>query len=512
MLTALIVLTVGTLCLWWPSDPDSSVASAPVRQGNDTFEELVKRASRLPYKVPTTHNTLSAVANGDPARQHAIERFAAQTHPFMHVRATRLAEEFLKFKRTLGTDKEMSFYGKAKMDVGQFITRLLQHRPLVFMDADDQYVLVTGQRGEGSDNFVNIGTDAEKEPLTLASYISYDEMQVSALLGVAVPSFFINDGSRQNGGKPGAPGTFEGEGLVIDQVGCRFERPGLMEWQHMVVSKQQNIPQRGYGPVAGRNASLLDVWAAFYGLDHFPTYLEAKEASSLPGQGHLWFKIDAGFLNVHVFLERYRIIAQTFLSECSGWGLKQNTPGSTSSRTGSYCTVQESIEREPWWTIDSHQSLWLLQSFKDVLTTLRFPGVRVVDFARFNDVFFKQVFGQDGILNSTHGSVVEVRHSSREPGARLSGKYKGLRTVYTFAGDSNGYPGNEYWLGELGSSADPAAAASSLIPWLQNPSINPSGLSGGRTQFWGGSEAAQHAKAGHTPWSDTGLLQILLTE
>ena len=61
---------------------------------------------------------------------------------------------------------------------------------------------------------------AETPPLTLASYLSYDEMAVAALLGVAVPSYVINDGRRDNRGVRGAAGSHEAEAVIIDQVGA----------------------------------------------------------------------------------------------------------------------------------------------------------------------------------------------------------------------------------------------------------------------------------------------------
>jgi hypothetical protein len=143
--------------------------------------------------------------------------------------------------------------------------------------------------------------------------MSYDEMLVSALLGVAVPSFFINDGNRDNAALPGAPGTFEEQGVVVDQVGCRFERVALMEWTMMVVQDAQNVPANGYGPPAGRKASLLDVWAPVYQVPHFPTYDEAAAAAKAPGGGAKYVEIEAGYLNVAVFRARYRLQAVTFL-------------------------------------------------------------------------------------------------------------------------------------------------------------------------------------------------------
>lgn len=54
-------------------------------------------------------------------------------------------------------------------------------------------------------------------PLTSALQ-SYDEIMLGSLLGVSGPSYFINDGDRQNGGIVGEEGTFEPRGIIIGLV------------------------------------------------------------------------------------------------------------------------------------------------------------------------------------------------------------------------------------------------------------------------------------------------------
>lgn len=462
-LAVAVVVATGVAAEITPSQPRSA-----------TFKDLLQRADHLPYHAPTMSNSLRAVTRGDQDREAQVGHQAAGTRPFLDVRVLRLVEDFLSFKRQHGSSVERRLYASSGMVPLQMITRLLTHRPLVFMNSDDQYKLRTGETGSGEDSFTRIGTSDERTPLVLSSYLSYDEMQVAALLGISVPTFFINDGSRENRAVPGPLDSFEVEGVLVDQVGCRFERPGVMEWRHMVVTREQNIAESGYGPREQRNASLQDLFASLYGMPYFPTYDEVEEARRRPGGTERWPVVDPGFLNVAAFRARYRLQANAFLSECSERGMEWR------NGTGAYCHVGESVELEPWWTIDRRQVLWMLLSFEDVLKSRDLPGVRIVDFAKFDPAFFHQVFGAAATFDGPLGSVVQVVSTQREPGTKLRGSAAGLRVVCQFAGDGNAYPGNEYWLGDLGSSADPAAASSSLIPWLQNPDVHPEGLDGSR--------------------------------
>ena len=109
--------------------------------------------------------------------------------------------------------------------------------------------------------------------------------------------------------------------------------------------------------------------------------------------------------------------------------------------------MQESVATEPWWALDLRQALWMLQSFKEALATGFYPGVRVLNFGGgWNVTFFKSVFPETTSMLTPWG-VVEVRCEDRAPASRLRGADAGLKVVYQFAGDSNAYAGNEFWLG-----------------------------------------------------------------
>ena len=134
------------------------------------------------------------------------------------------------------------------------------------------------RRGYGG--FDRIGSEQENPELPLKQLMSYDEIAMSALMSVGGPTQFVNTGDRYNKGRVDAEGTFVANGVYVGCVGARFERPETMEWRHMIVTKEQNISAKGYGPpddADHRPSPLLQAWAKLYRVKYFPLYSEVLE-------------------------------------------------------------------------------------------------------------------------------------------------------------------------------------------------------------------------------------------
>ncbi|XP_026316013.1 uncharacterized protein LOC113227335 [Hyposmocoma kahamanoa] len=68
---------------------------------------------------------------------------------------------------------------------------------------------------------------------------------------------------------------------------------------------------------------------------------------------------------------------------------------------------------------------------------------------------------------------INVQLKNREPSSKLTEEHEGKLLVMTYPWDGNAHPGNEFWLGSLDSSGDPAAACSTQVSELHNAHVNP---------------------------------------
>ena len=416
------------------------------------YQELVERSRALPYRFPTEANRIERL--GD--RAHEVEEHAAGVRPILPTALLPLLSEFLELKRALGSPVEQRVY--VDLDARGLITRLLTKRPLAFLNPQDTYLLRDGTSGRGG--FELVGSRSERHPLTLSDLLSYDEMALAALLGVSVPTHFLSSGSRHNRAQPGKPGSFEPKGIYVGLVGARFEKPERMEWQQLVVTPEQNTAAKGYGPEADPDAPatrLLRAWARFYGREHLPTYAEAAADRS-----QRYLQTPIGLLDTELYTRRIRASLELFLREA-------NLRAEEARRRAYVHAVGLGLGV---WRVHARQTGLMVAAYADVLRSVSLPHVADLDFSWFSGV---NACGgvRDGEVFSAGETQVQIHFSQRDPAAPLRGADTGKLLVAMYAWDSNAYPGNEYWLGSLSASGDPAAACCSTIPELQNPDVNP---------------------------------------
>lgn len=445
-----------------PGIKRSSTRPANKVEGQETesvqYNDLITKSTAFAQKVatfPTEHNLIAAVVKDNPVKMKEVLEHAKATKAIIHPRTAALVDDFLAFKRVKGSAVEQQLY--AKMSRKNFLKRLLTHRPMAFLTAADTYQLRDGTKGNGG--FETIGTAAEKAPLQLKDYLSYDEMQISALLGVSVPTHFINNGNRNNRGEKGKVGEFEQKGVYTGLVGARFEKENKMEWPHMVVTAEQNIPENGYG-IKSAADNPLGIWAKFYGETHFPTYAEA-----IADKSGRYLAIGAGrFLDTKIYKKRMRAVIEPFLIDADQRG----------GAAGKRAYVHAVGLGLGVWQIHPDQAKYLIEVYKEILSESQFKNIADIDFSYIMADKDKAPVGmKDSSVVHDKGNDIRIHFSQRNPADKLVGVDAGKLLVAQYAWDGNSFAGNEYWLGQLSASGDPAAACCSTIPELQNPFINP---------------------------------------
>jgi hypothetical protein len=384
-----------------------------------------------------------------------IVDMASRVTPVVSDRVVELAQDFLNHKKTHGTTQEKNLYNK--IDLTSFFERLQTQRPVMFVGPGDQALLRDGSEKNGG--FEHIGTANETAPLTLQDYLSYDEMKISALVSVACPTFFINNGSRYNLGITDITGSYEPQGIHYASVGARFERPGFMEWQDMIVSKEQNSQKNGYG-ISNNNPGLLRIWEKFYDTK-FPIYAEVENLpDSNDGTGNKvvdnkvkYIKIDNNtYLDVDVYKKRLACVVVPFLQYANAQAEEQNKMAEVRG-VGIGLGV---------WQKNTQQKSFLIEVYKEAIESLPLDHITAVEL-----LYVKDENTTEQINNNNNIAFICSQNTPNRPCEQQDNLL-----ISQYAWDSNAYPGNEFWDGCLNASGGSAAACSSLISVLQNPECN----------------------------------------
>jgi hypothetical protein len=376
--------------------------------------------SNFPHTLPTSNNRISTF---DPT---TVDSDASQTHIVIHPRLCGLFEAFLSHKRAEGSQYEKALYTTA-FTWKTLATRLIAKRPLAFLGRNDMTILRDGLALYDAPNEWDRNGTAEQhlnEALTLKEYLSYDEIMLSSLIGVSGPTHFINTGSRGNcaGINPRIPN--QKRGIIIGLVGARFERSGRMDSIHTL---PPNSSSR-------QHPKLSAIFDGFFGG-------RSPRASAF---------------DVNIYKSRILITAETLL-------LEANSRASGTSQTAFVHVVGLGLGV---WQIDRKQPQWYIEVFTDVLRRVKLPSITTIAFSWIN----VPPETREECVAAGKAANIEIQFNMRDPADPLA---TDELLIVSYAWDGNSFPGNEYWMGSLSASGDPAAACFSTIAELHNPLINP---------------------------------------
>lgn len=312
------------------------------------------------------------------------------------------------------------------------------------MGGGDMTMMRDGRNiGYAASEWDRVGTNDEdtNRHLKLSEYLSYDEIMLGSLLAVSSPSYFINQGDRYNSGIPGKPGDFEPRGIIMGLVGSRFERQDHMDSPYI----QPSIANPRQHP------ELNKIFREFFSVDGGgrSTQSPAKDRTRTPD-----FDID-------MYKARTRITAEILLLEADARA--------------------HDVEKKAYvyvvglglgvWQIDRGQPTYYIEAFAEALDQLgsQLGCIGTLEFSWIKIPTATQQLMKDAAARHS----IDVIFSKRSPAAKLDAEKSQQLLVLSYAWDGNAFPGNEYWLGSLSASGDPAAACMSQISELHNPVINP---------------------------------------
>lgn len=355
------------------------------------------------------------------------------------------------------------------------------------------------------------------ELLPLEHYLSYEEIQLSSLLTLSSDTLAINDGARFNNG---VPATNMEDILpfahITAQVGARFEVPGVMEFQHMLITKQQNTYANGYGDNNTQlPQALKQHWVNFYDLKprYFPTYDEVEESyqqdmkdesktllnnnltstKSLDEyrKGFKYVKVNLSnfanstpdqpnqpiYLNVDAYKMRLKIIIEEFLNDAEKLGRTKNM--------GVYVHAV-GLGMGAWAIDQALQTQIMLDTYATILQEKTYEHIMDIDFSYLKVGDQSMTFNFNGTNVTPKGfpekefifenekigqNIISIHFSSNSPFKKTESK-KNKLLVYQVAYDGNSFPGNEVFRRNLTGSADPATAVSTLFLQIFASTIN----------------------------------------
>ncbi|XP_034826039.1 uncharacterized protein [Maniola hyperantus] len=456
----------------------------PASLGED-LGEIIKKSKAFPIKFPIDTVRLHQLQLRRPIER--LKRNIVSTYPIIHERVLILMIRFLTYKKEFGSNIEKDFY--KDMTVPEFIERILTKRAISFYGPRDKYLLLTGEKGMSG--WELIGSSEQKPLLLLENCLSYDELKLSALVYVSGYTDCINDGTRKNSGVL-KEDNIEQNAVMIGLIGPRLKRRSKMDYQEILVTKEQNIDDHGYGDAANRPHQVAKhlwrkMWCDFYEIenvtyDKVTSLLQKQNRNETRPyiQRYHHKKTSKLIFDNEVYYKRISVLAESTLLEAEYRAVE----------SGKLAFVNVVGCGLGVWMVQPHQvDVYVLTFLERIHALLHKDLLNHVSDVNFSyikaspeveGIFTKDTTQKEPELiklfleyKGHPKGGLNVQMQKREPSSKLSGEHEGKLLVMTYPWDSNAHPGNEFWCGLLASTGDSAAASSTQITELHNAYINP---------------------------------------
>ena len=465
--------------------------------------------NKLQNRIQTACNDSNIVSSDSQAKLCTIVDHARNTCPIVHHFVLEAIKDYLALPSQMQAP-----IGIAVQPELDFVIKLLTNRPVAFLNSFDQFLL-----SNGYDGVYLLDKDQNHSSQPLFNEIplnTYEQLIFSPFISMSTPTYFINNGSRDNQGRIDLESPHESEGIYVGAVGCRFEREGEMEWRYILVTKSQNTRNNGYGIIKdskssntnitnasiddfdrtnsdssndmdnnnqSRSAQLSILFQLLHDIyprmklnfPYLPTYDEVKLLHSTNvaafNSQYIQLPHPHDFLQIMYFDKllykaRMRLVLEPFLLHANS-EVSRLRSSRDANLSGYVRVVGLGLGV---WKIHPEQTKLQMEVYKDILHEVSLPNIDIIEFIHNVSGFLCGDCKHESVFPSElEGNHVCIKYSKSNPMDPIPSSHV---LIVNYAWDGNSYPGNEYWLGSLTASGDPAAACCSTISELQNPMIN----------------------------------------
>lgn len=251
--------------------------------------------------------------------------------------------------------------------------------------------------------------------------------------------------------------------MVIGLIGARFQRPFFMEYQDIVITPQQNIPENGYGQqdhkddtnhgnslwtyiknrlFAKGNNDLVSrkeyrlLWQKFYQEQGFAYDQIQKDHQRF---GDVVIPNSQAIFDNVVMKKRYAISFDTLLLEAQYRAAKLN-------KQAYVHVVGIGLGN---WRIAEQQSKIFLETFSQRVKHLlpKLNNIGALHFSWFDIDQWGDLKHNGFIVSDTHPlGGIRTLLANRNPADKLKeAEFENMLLVVSYAWDGNALPGNEFW-------------------------------------------------------------------